>query len=529
MLCKICELKVANKRHIEATHKIKYEDYLKEYEKEFYSEKQAIQKINELYITTRNKFIQMSSSGQWVTVEKTNNVLSNSFKRKYALCDKDVTDHLRHKKTIGVYMPSNYSKFITFDIDKLDIDMLESVVNSIAHYIPKENIHCSFSGLKGYHIEIFFKELVPKDIINKFYHVVLADTGYKENEVECRGNSNQAVKLPLGINFKNNDGMNNYCFYCNEYGVAVKDSLEYIQSIKPIDAKPIFEAVEINFAPNYLKSNDIIEIEDLKQSVKPLPGYNKTIDNKVNDIEKLIKQGISVQGSRHESLYEISIYLKDIKGFEIERTKIFLNKWLKEKCSNELFKSTKEEIEQDIKDTCNCIYKNDYKMQVNKRDVSLSNLDIKEILSIKSKALRHIYFILYVHCKAYGDITGLFYMTYEQMGQAGANGQDRRSLKKQLEKLQSEGKIQITESNVLSNNGYIKKPNKYRINALNIEFVIEIDDIKTFQICNLECSNCLEIACSYLLETKDIKDQFNKNSIVSIRKLKGECKNVKNR
>ena len=93
-------------------------------------------------------------------------------------------------------------------------------------------------------------------------------------------------------------------------------------------------------------------------------------------------------------------------------------------------------------------------MKVNKRNVALSNLDIKEILSIKSKTLRHIYFILYVHCKAYGDNTGLFYMTYEQMGQAGANNSNRVSLKKQLESLQNEGKIQIVENNVLPAKGY---------------------------------------------------------------------------
>ena len=527
MLCKICNLKMANKKHVESAHGIKYEDYLKKYEKEFYNEKQATIKINELYITTRNKFIEMSQDGKWATVEKTNNIMSKSSNRKYGLCDSDILAHLSQKKTIGVHMAGNYSKFVTFDIDRLDIDMLENVVNAIAHYIPKENIHCSFSGSKGYHVEIFFNEVIPKDIIDKFYHVILADTGYKENEVECRGNSNQAIKLPLGINFSNKNGMNNYCYYCNEYGVEIKNSLEHIQSIKAINTNSIYDAVEINYTPNYFKSDEIIEMEDLKQSVNELPIYNKTIDSKISDIEKLIDKGINIQGSRHESLYQISIYLKNIKGLEIEKTKAYLGKWIKEKCSQEFFKSGKEEINQDIEDTCNCIYKNDYKMQVKKRDVALTNLDIKEILSIKSKVLRHIYFILYVHCKAYGDKTGLFYMTYEQMGQAGANGQDRRSLKKQLESLQNEGKIQIVENNVLPSKGYKKKPNRYKINALNIEIVISIEDIKTFEICDLDCSNCFEKACSYLLSKQEIKKIYGR-AATKVINLKGKCKNVRN-
>lgn len=528
MICKICNEKTANKKHIEAAHKISYEEYLKQYELEFYNEKEAIKKINELYITVRNKFIEMSPSGKWVTVEKTNNIDSNSFKRKYALCDKDIATHLRHKKTIGVCMPENYSKFITFDIDRLDIDMLERVVNSIACYISRENIHCSFSGSKGYHVEIFFKDLVPKDIINKFYHVILADTGYTEHEVECRGNNNQAVKLPLGINFKNKDGMNNYCFYCNEYGIAVKDSLEYIQSIETIDTKLIYEAVEINYTPNYLKSNEIIELENLKQSVKDLPIYNLSIEDKIQSVENLISKGINIEGTRHQSLYKVAVYLKDVKGFELEKAKAFLSKWIKEKCSIEIFKSNLQEIEQDIKDTCNCIYKNDYKMQVKKRNVALSNLDIKEILSVKSKALRHIYFILYVHCKAFGDNTGLFYMTYKQMGQAGANNSNRVSLKKQLENLQSQGKIQIVENNVSSNKGYMKKPNRYRVNALNIEFVIDIEDIKLFELCELECENCFEKACSYLLGRQEIKKMYGREA-TKIINLKGKCKNLNNR
>lgn len=525
LLCKICREKAVNKRHIEATHKIRFEDYLKEYERDYWNEKQAIEKINELYITVRHKFIQMDSKGQWITVKSIKSNTDNTIKRKYGLCDKDLSEHLNHKKTIGVYMPRGYSKFICFDIDRPDVDILEAVVNAVSSYVPREHIHISFSGNKGYHVELFFKRLVSHEVLNKFYKVILNDTGYKENIVECYGVNDKAVKLPLGVNSKNKDLYNNFCYYCNEYGVEIKNSIEYIQSIEPIEPKAIYEAVDINYMPNFFNDNDIVEIDELKEALENAPALNYSVKDKIQSIEKLIEEGITLEGTRHQSMYKIAVYLKDIKGFTQEKTVQFLTNWIKTKCSTELFKSGELEVLQDIKYTVKCIYNKDYTLSVSRKQISIAPAELKEILSVPKKNLRHLYFILFCHGKAYADKQGKFYMTYDQMGEAGANSQDKPHLKGQLEELQSYGKLEIVSSNKRAGKGYMKAPNQYRLVILDKSEHEVINYTNAFNLCDMNCDNCLEVACSYLLDNEDIKQGFNKNEVKRIKDLKGKCVN----
>ena len=145
-LCKICNEKRANKQHVE-THNITYDDYLKEYEPEQYNERQAVAKINELYITTRYKHSEMNQQGAYSTYSTT----GIGIKRRYALVDGDIKAHLRQQKTLAVFTPKDYSKFVIFDIDTRDIDVLESIYRALTSYVRPEDIHCSYSGNKGYY------------------------------------------------------------------------------------------------------------------------------------------------------------------------------------------------------------------------------------------------------------------------------------------------------------------------------------------------------------------------------------------
>lgn len=140
-LCKICNEKRANKQHVE-THNITYDDYLKEYEPEQYNERQAVKKINELYITTRYKHSEMNKQGAYRTYSTIDGL---GIQRGYGLVDSDIRAHLKQQKTLAVFTPKDYSKFIIFDIDTRDIDVLEGVYRALASYVSLEDIHCSYS------------------------------------------------------------------------------------------------------------------------------------------------------------------------------------------------------------------------------------------------------------------------------------------------------------------------------------------------------------------------------------------------
>lgn len=159
----------------------------------------TIQKLNELYITTRKKYIKQKGSNY-----STFNKYENS--SALTLSDWMLQLHLDGSETYGVFNGNTVNKFITFDVDYADdqpmakwatrklIDVLESEFNIRSNYI-----HVSFSGNKGYHVDLFFDEPIKADDAFAFYQRVISVADLPSNKVEYRPSYTQAVKLPLGI------------------------------------------------------------------------------------------------------------------------------------------------------------------------------------------------------------------------------------------------------------------------------------------------------------------------------------------
>lgn len=496
MICKLCGLKKATKRHIEYTHEIKYKDYLEEFEPEFYSEKKAIEKFNDLYITTRYKWIELNKEGNYITRYKEGNK---------GLTDQELKSHIAQYKTIGVYSPKSKSKWLIFDIDVPDKEVLKKVYNAINEHIEKEFININYSGNKGYHIELFFKELIDKNILEEFYLMILEKSGQRKNIVEGRGFTEQAVKLPQGLNFKNKDGYTNYCYWCDANGVRLKDKL-YITKIKKIESNKICEIVNLKNTNTYLTDQEFIDFEEIKEQVKPLKIYDK---KPVEYIEKLIKTGIKEQGTRHNNTLHILIYCKDKLGYSPEMTQKFLENWTFKTCNTKLYKTPKEEIKKEIKQMIKSVFENEYKIMNSYKKINITQSEIREILSVKKPHLKKLYYILYIHCKHYSEPGKVFYMSYEQMSEAGAIKENRSKLKEYLEELVKLKRLEIVSCNQerekkVKGQAHLKAPNKYRLTSfLNIE--MEIGEEIFFSICESnKCEDCLEKCINYLLEKKEI-------------------------
>src|SRR5699024_637811 len=109
-------------------------------------EKWLVEKIKDYYITYRKKYLIQTKKGYVTT--------------KWALNDAAIYDHVKQKKTIGIFSGNSITKFLTFDVDgKNHADtMTLELVNTLAYEfdIAFENILVTFSGNKGYHVTIFF-------------------------------------------------------------------------------------------------------------------------------------------------------------------------------------------------------------------------------------------------------------------------------------------------------------------------------------------------------------------------------------
>lgn len=498
VLCKICNQKQANSRHIK-THGLTYDEYLQQYEKDMYWQKKAVEKLNELYVTVRYQFVEYGST--YTATIKRN-------ERGFGLTDKDLKGHLEGKKTIAVYTPTEKTKFLSFDVDTTDLAVLERLIETLSNYIPKQDIHCSFSGSKGYHVDLFFSSLIDKSIAYKFYQLVLMESGLNPKQVECRGPVNTALKIPLGFHVKTGA----YCYPCNEFGVEIQDDTNGYKTfcdIEPFDPKVIYEAVEVNYSNSYFTDEETIQLEELKADVNLLPIYEGNIEYKRESIEELIKNGIYQQGERHQATYKIAIYLKE-EGYSKEDARKFLEQWTKYKCNPALYSSSEREVKQDIKDTVNSVYRNDYRLRSDAKQVQLNKMEIKEILSVKNQTLQRLYFIMYTHCKAFGDSQGVFYMTYKQLEEAGATKDNRNYLKQKIDELADLGKVAVIRRNARVDNQLKNMPNKYQIVALQEELSVTIG--KTFTPCEQQTKECLDCTACHLLSSKEIKECYGRRS-----------------
>lgn len=490
--CKICgqDFKKITASHLKS-HKITFDEYLKKYEKEQYSEKELIKFLNNFYITVKYRFLQYSN-GQAYTITKGEN-------RSWGLCDSDIKEHLQGSKTIGIYFPKDYTNLIAFDIDIEDIDLLNKLYSTLINYgISEKNLLLSSSGKKGYHVDIFLSSMIDKSVVNKFYEVILSDLKVSKKEIELRGGGNQGYKLPLGYHHKTG----NHCYICNEWGKEESKLHKKIKSIRKLDVSVIGEIVDIN----YIESADIdliIQYEELDSTVKMLPIYQNTNDNRIVQVEKLINNGLKEIGQRHISIREISAYCKDVKGFCIAETMEFINNWIANKWTKDIID---KEILAEVKSTVKSVYSTGYKFNISANRITITLPEIREIFSLttnnklQTDALRKLYYMYFIHSKAYADTEGIFYLTYSQLIEMGAR-KNKEQLASHISKLEELGKLIIIQRNVDIEHTFKKAPNKYKLPA----FITYEKELKSFALCNKGtlCKDCLYKALCYLADDKE--------------------------
>src|SRR5690625_1611440 len=115
--------------------------------------KPIVKRINDLFITERKKYIIQKEDGtyNWLSVSENNKV------RKFH--DYMIEAHLKQKRTYGIFAGSTLTKFVTFDVDIPSHELVHSIYNILNNNgIESEYIYTSWSGSKGYHVDIYFSK-----------------------------------------------------------------------------------------------------------------------------------------------------------------------------------------------------------------------------------------------------------------------------------------------------------------------------------------------------------------------------------
>lgn len=131
----------------------------------------AVAALCDLYVTYRQRFVLCSpGQGMFIPRKKDGTYV--------ALTNAMLYNHLRGYYAIAVYAGSKCSRFVTFDVDTREPDVVHRLIAAVESCgIGREYIQVSFSGNKGYHVDILFDRVVFTDRLCVFYRYVLLKAG----------------------------------------------------------------------------------------------------------------------------------------------------------------------------------------------------------------------------------------------------------------------------------------------------------------------------------------------------------------
>lgn len=112
-------------------------------------------------------------------------------------------NHLEQKYAICVYAGKWGSKFMCFDVDDGNRETVFRIISELERLgVPRSMIYVSHSGGKGYHVELFCRDIIPTEQWYWLYLSVIRTGNLDPDKVEFRPTHTQSIKLPLSCHAK---------------------------------------------------------------------------------------------------------------------------------------------------------------------------------------------------------------------------------------------------------------------------------------------------------------------------------------
>lgn len=437
-------------------------------------------KMYELYITKEYPFIKQNQDGTYAWCYKYSSLSNNNY---------DVlVRHLQRKQTIGV-MCHSHSKFILFDVDWNEDKNLArwytyKIINTLQEFgFDSKYINVSYSGKKGFHISICFDDIISYKQIEYLYDLVIEEIYYTidydtlsvinhnnisleqlKNKIELRPKINIGCKLPLSIH----QVTGNVCYYCNNTTLEPIKDINYIFEIQQCPREYIKDA--INMGKEFREYRNKINTfnKEVRSIVKPVAVQKLYQDENftMEYIEELIKNGLQIEGSRHNSLMKIARYNYSM-GYVKENNEQLLVEWMLQQ-DNKYYKASEIEWRKDISLIVEYVYEKGKGLTSNVRDVNINKDEMEEILKHTARKKKLLFYALVIHFKRYATKSKEFYITYKQIHESTGLADD--TITKYFKELVDNKQIIITRQAERQKNSCKNLPNKYKIINNKINF-----------------------------------------------------------
>jgi hypothetical protein len=369
----------------------------------------------------------------------------------YWLTDSLLNTHFTGKNTISIF-PSRHDQtsFLVFDVDARDqsATLTRQVVSALYECgINREDIHVSFSGSKGYHVELFWSHPVPVKQLERFGTHVKSLVNVADDKIEIRPRSigGNGIKLPLGFHRKTGA----FCGYVdNETLEPIANPYHYFLAIEPIDPA-ILELVDYDSRPAV---SLVIHNKDL------LP----TREEASESAKKLYENGLITPGTRHNAMLKIALWMRDEQGLDKETAERLLMEWVWKQYARGMISSSMSTVRADLRSIIKDVFvREKYRLGATTRQITLSSADIQAVYSVKQKSARLLYFALILHGKMYcRGAGGTFTVSQRQLKRLTKLSE--HTIKKARDYLATNGFIQVIEV------GWMKTENEKRATKFHV-------------------------------------------------------------
>lgn len=413
-----------------------------------FNKNKIIKKVNELFITYRRKFLTQYEADDGEVTFVTS---------KFTLVDRTVAHHLDGSKTIGVLLGlGGLTKFFTFDVDIKDNplecrEVTRRLVNHlIDHYgILRKDIHVSFSGNKGYHVDLYFDTVYSSQMMLPFYLEVLSELNETKKRIERRPTSTLGVKLPLGYHLETGE----YCTYVDNLTFEPL-GIQYFLNIEPMSWEEFYNDILIECTINatYTVPTSTTPRKFEKESPKISVDFHKEGMQR-EEVEEILSEGhLLCSGTRNNFTLYASMFLKENGAAEKETYKkiiqVLENTLNNPQTRNFISMVNLKALKKETARVVGMVFTHDYKVSENSHatKVEIYSNELKAMLSINNPILSRLLFVLLIHSKRFSNRNGTFYCTYRQLGKQGVGKNGSRTLVK-LKALQELGAIEIVSEN----------------------------------------------------------------------------------
>ncbi|MFD0588667.1 hypothetical protein ACFQZE_11680 [Paenibacillus sp. GCM10027627] len=413
----------------------------------------VIDKLFDLYLIQSYHYLLQLSGGHYITMDNRDKPL-----RRYML-----ENHLSGKTTVGTFASGYLTKFIAFDVDFRDNDMARWVTYKLAAELDRNGIgHAiSFSGNKGYHVDVFLDKAIGNDAALRFFEFIMkaADVmGIDGGMVEFRPAAAQGIKLPLGVH----QGNGRYCGFCKvEDGLTVmdkKESEEYFLSLEKTNHEVVHELITEYSHAYETKQAD--EMENAVARYKPLNTYDQSESYTLSLAADRYETGLTGPGQRHKSFLLLARFMNH-HGIESTEAEERIAEWLTWQ-DVRFYSSDSDCCAKDLRDCVAYVYDNDLTLTIEQRNLTVSMAEIDAIIRYcPQKNHKALAYAMLIHSKRWAGPTGTFYMTYKQMAETA--GLVEMTAKRQVNVLEQMGVVEIVDRNRKQSGTFIKRPNMYRI------------------------------------------------------------------